>query len=120
MELTMEFETVEDNIHYDGVKDINVLEVSKKLSELFLVDVRQPEEFTGDLGHIPGAQLIVLDTLEDNFDKIPKDKTVVFVCRSGGRSAKASALALSKGYSKIYNLKGGMILWNEMHLKTEV
>ena len=75
MELTMEFETVEDNIHYDGVKDINVLEVSKKLSELFLVDVRQPEEFTGDLGHIPGAQLIVLDTLEDNFDKIPKDKT---------------------------------------------
>ena len=57
-----------------------------------------------------------------NFDpnEIPKDKTVVFVCRSGGRSARATAHALEHGYTNVYNLKGGMILWNELHLETEV
>ena len=114
------FESCENNLHYTGVIDIDPKELSTKLNQVCLVDVRQPEEFTGELGHIPKAQLIVLDSLTENFAKIPKDKVVVFVCRSGGRSARATALALSNGYTEVYNLKGGMLLWNDLHLPTEI
>lgn len=115
----IQFETAEDNLHHHGVKDIDPHELDKKRSQVCLIDVRQPEEFTGELGHIPGSQLIVLDTLSEHMNEIPKNKTVVFVCRSGGRSARATAFATGHGYQSVYNLKGGMLLWNELHLKTE-
>jgi hydroxyacylglutathione hydrolase len=116
----VEFESKEQNLHYPEVMDIEPMELVDKKDQVFLVDVRQPDEFTSDLGHIPGATLIVLDTLSEHFAEIPKDKTVVFVCRSGGRSARATAMAKEAGFTHVYNLKGGMILWNELHFETEV
>jgi rhodanese-related sulfurtransferase len=113
------FSTKEENLHYAGVWDVEPQEVSEKADQVFLVDVRQPDEFVGDLGHIPGAKLIVLDTLMNHLGEIPKDQTVVFVCRSGGRSARAAAFALENGFQHVFNLKGGMILWNELHLDTQ-
>lgn len=73
-----------------------------------IVDVRQPEEYR--LGHIPGAQLFPLGELEAFADKLRAmaEKTVVFYCRSGGRSARASAWASSVlGLPKVINLLGG-------------
>jgi rhodanese-related sulfurtransferase len=119
MSNSVQFETREDNLHYQGVMDVDPRELAKKKDQVVLIDVRQPEEFQGDLGHIPGAKLITLDTLSEHLDEIPKDRTVVFVCRSGGRSARATAYALEQGLQDVYNLKGGMILWNELHLQTE-
>lgn len=117
--MMINFETREENLHYHGVFDIEPKELLKKKDDVCLIDVRQPEEFTGELGHIPGAKLLVLDTLADHLDQLPRDKTIVFVCRSGGRSARAASIALSEGFSDVYNLKGGMLLWNELHLPTE-
>lgn len=114
------FETKEDNLHFEGVLDIEPKELANKTKQVLLIDVRQPEEFHGDLGHIPGAKLIVLDTLTEHLTEIPKDQTVVFVCRSGSRSARAAAIALEEGCQSVFNLKGGMILWNELHLETEI
>lgn len=115
----VQFESKEENLHFEGVMDIDPRELHDKKDQVVLIDVRQPEEFTGELGHIPGAKLIVLDTLPDHMNEIPKDQPVVFVCRSGGRSARAASFALENGYKNIYNLKGGMILWNELHFETE-
>ena len=114
------FDSKEENIHHAGVYDVEPKELSKKMKDVCLIDVRQPDEFTGELGHIPNAKLIVLDTLADHLDEIPKDKTVIFVCRSGGRSGRATAFALQNGYKDVYNLKGGMLLWNDLHLPTEI
>lgn len=114
------FESREENLHYDGVLDIDPKELASKLNQVALIDVRQPDEYAGELGHIPKAELIVLDTLPDLLHKVPKDKTVVFVCRSGGRSARASAIAIANGITDVYNLKGGMLLWNDLHLPTEI
>jgi rhodanese-related sulfurtransferase len=116
----VQFESSEENLHYHGVMDIEPQELAKKKDQVVLIDVRQPEEFQGDLGHIPGAKLIALDTLPDHLDAIPRDRTVVFVCRSGGRSARAAAYAIENGIRNVFNLKGGMILWNELHLQTEL
>lgn len=113
------FESTEPNLHFQGVVDIDPQELAKKKSEVVLIDVRQPDEYTGELGHIPGSKLIVLDNLPEQAHKIPSDRPVVLICRSGGRSARAASFLLSQGRKEVFNLKGGMILWNELHLPTE-
>lgn len=113
------FKTLEENLHFEGILDIDPSEVNERSSELCLIDVRQPDEFTGELGHIPGAKLIVLDVLPENLNDVPRNKPVIFVCRSGGRSARAAAFAKQNGFENVYNMKGGMILWKEQRLPTE-
>ena len=113
------FSSNETNPNLNMVEDVQPDEVFAKRDRLHLIDVRRPDEFSGELGHAPGATLLTLDTLPENMEKIPKDKTVVFICRSGGRSGNATAMAKDQGFANVYNMKGGMLLWNEMGLETE-
>lgn len=114
-----QFTSQTENPHYEGVFDIGPHELKDKLNDVKLIDVRQPDEYTGELGHIANSELMVLDTLPDKLGHLPKDQTVVFICRSGGRSARATAFALMNGFQSVFNLQGGMILWNEMQLPTQ-
>lgn len=102
-----------------NVQDVTPETVWENKDKLCLIDVRRPDEYTGELGHIPGAKLIVLDTLPDHIDELPKDQTIVFICRSGGRSGRASGFAFESGLKNTYNMLGGMLLWNERNLPTE-
>lgn len=115
----MEFKSKEYNPTFEEVFDIDPQEVSKNQASVSLIDVRRPEEFNGELGHIPGSRLITLDTLNAHIQSLPKDKPIVFVCRSGARSANAASTAMAHGYTQVYNMKGGMILWNEYGLDVE-
>lgn len=115
----IQFASKAENPHYEGVFDIGPQELKDKLNDVKLIDVRQPDEYTGELGHIPNAELMVLDTLPDKLGDLPKDKTVVFICRSGGRSARATAFALMNGFQSVFNLQGGMLLWNDLQLPTK-
>lgn len=119
MSHTIKFESAVDNPDIPGVEDVHPEEVLSKKNEVLLVDVRRPDEYTGELGHIPGSQLVVLDILPQEIDNLPKDKTIVFVCRSGARSARASAFAKENGFDSVFNMKGGMIFWNELGYETE-
>ena len=78
-----------------------------------LIDVREPEEFVGELGHIEGALLVPLDALERRLPKLAGyvDREIVVVCRAGARSASAVAMLKRAGFSRIANLKGGMLGW---------
>lgn len=107
------------NPSLNGVQDIDPQELWDHRSQVLIVDVRRPDEFTGELGHAPEAQLMVLDTLPQRIHELPKDKTVVFVCKSGGRSGQAAAYALNEGFTSVYNMKGGMLLWNQVGLDVE-
>ncbi len=115
----VQFESQEENLYFEGVFDIDPRELHAKKDSVLMVDVRQPEEYQGDLGHIPGSQLVALDELPEQIQNLPKNQTIVFVCRSGTRSARAAAFAIEHGYTNVYNLKGGMILWNELEYQTE-
>jgi sulfur dioxygenase len=81
---------------------------------LLVVDVREPEEFVGDLGHIEGALLVPLDALENRLPKLAGyvDHDVVVVCRAGARSATAGAMLRRAGFKRVHNLAGGMLAWN--------
>ena len=79
-----------------------------------VVDVRQPYEFNHD--HIEGSILVPIDGLYSFFQalnkhKIPKDLPILFVCEMGQRSSAASEVAAIAGYTRVYNLMGGMNLW---------
>jgi phage shock protein E len=77
---------------------------------IHLVDVRELHEFNA--GHINGAQLIPLGTIEDSFSSlIPQKDTKIFIyCRSGNRSAEAAKKLVSMGYTNVFDI-GGIITW---------
>lgn len=106
----------------DGVPEVSPGELQTKLghSQLEIVDVRQKEEFTGELKHIPGSKLLTLETeFEVGVDQLDQNKTLVFVCRSGQRSARATMIAQAKGFRQVFNLEGGMLKWNALDLPLE-
>lgn len=78
--------------------------------DVVLIDVREDYEFAA--GHIPEATLIPLGQLSSRLNEIPKDKTVVAVCRSGNRSGQATQLLRQAGFDA-HNMDGGMISWEQ-------
>lgn len=78
--------------------------------EFQLIDVREPNEYA-DANM--GAELIPLATVTNNTDKIRKDIDVVVHCRSGVRSANAIKELEKLGYDNLYNLKGGILAYQE-------
>lgn len=86
-----------------------------------VVDVREPEEFVGELGHIEGALLVPMDSLQPRLPKLSGyiDQPVVVVCRAGARSASASAILLKSGFGDVKNLAGGMLAWAEAGLPVQ-
>lgn len=98
----------------DDVPEITPEELKEHLEMVTLIDVRRPDEFNGELSHIPGAKLITLGPELDTFFKMhDRGDEVVFVCRSGARSGRATLQGRDLGFSKCVNLQGGMLLWNE-------
>jgi rhodanese-related sulfurtransferase len=84
-----------------------------------IIDVREPVEFTGSLGHIKGATLIPLGSLVEKLSAISKDAPAVMVCRSGARSAQATVMLRNAGYPKVANLAGGMLRWRGQRLPVD-
>ena len=76
-----------------------------------VLDVREPDEFRGPLGHIAKARLIPLGDLGKRMEELDKERPVVAVCRAGGRSAHASNLLQKAGFARVANLAGGMLRW---------
>ncbi|HLK80799.1 MAG TPA: MBL fold metallo-hydrolase [Xanthobacteraceae bacterium] len=87
-----------------------------------LLDVREPEEFTGELGHIAGARLIPLRELPERASgelAASKGHDIVVICRAGVRSTTAAAILAGLGFDHVCNLKGGMLDWHEAGLPVE-
>ena len=104
----------------DDVPEITPDEFKSYIGKVTLIDVRRPDEFNGELSHIPGAKLITLGAGLDAFlGAHNKDDEIVFVCRSGARSGRATLQGRSLGFSKCVNLQGGMLLWNERKYPVE-
>ncbi|MEQ1721993.1 MAG: rhodanese-like domain-containing protein [Pseudobdellovibrio sp.] len=120
--MSYEFKTKSANPYFPDIEDVTpqeVLEASKQLEHVKLIDVREVSEYTGELGHAPQTELLVLSTLPEKLQSLPKDKTIVFICRSGGRSAQAAAYVKSQGFNQVHNMLGGMLLWKQLQLPTE-
>jgi hydroxyacylglutathione hydrolase len=116
----MEYKFKNQHKMIDDIPEVEPQQVYENLDSLVLIDVRTPEEYVGELGHVPNS---TLKTLGEDFDSfvhsLDQNKEYVIICRSGRRSAAATDYMRSKGFSHVYNMTGGMILWNDSNLPVE-
>ncbi|PKN56684.1 MAG: hypothetical protein CVU56_14800 [Deltaproteobacteria bacterium HGW-Deltaproteobacteria-14] len=77
-----------------------------------LVDVREPHELRGPLGHIEGAENLPLLELLGGARKLDPAQPLVLICRSGRRSAQAANALRRQGVSTVASVEGGMLAWN--------
>ncbi len=93
--------------------EITVTELAERLSQngkdLVLIDVREPHE--AEIARIPGAKLIPLGDLPARMHELDSSDEIVLHCRSGARSARALRLLRDAGFTRLKNLKGGILAW---------
>jgi molybdopterin/thiamine biosynthesis adenylyltransferase/rhodanese-related sulfurtransferase len=76
---------------------------------LFILDVREPNEY--QINRIPGSTLIPLGELPRRYQELPKQAEIITQCKMGGRSQKALDFLRTVGFSRVKNLKGGILDW---------
>jgi glyoxylase-like metal-dependent hydrolase (beta-lactamase superfamily II)/rhodanese-related sulfurtransferase len=104
---------------FAGLWEVQPDWLEEHLRAVQIVDVREPEEFDGPLGHVPGAVLIPLGTLAQRCAALDRQKPIVAVCRSGARSARATLMLGKAGFDKVANLSGGMLRWRAQRYPVE-
>jgi rhodanese-related sulfurtransferase len=77
-----------------------------------ILDVRSKSEFAG--GHIKGSINIAVDALNNNLNKLDKNKVVITCCASGMRSAAAKSILKSNGFKEVYNGGGWLSLQSKI------
>lgn len=99
-----------------AIPEITATELKARLDggdNLTIVDVREPEEWEiGNLGD-QGARLIPLGEIPARLNELDPEAEIVLQCRSGGRSAKALRYLKERGYTRLLNLKGGIVAWSD-------
>jgi len=85
--------------------------VSRYLKMLVVLDVRSEQEYHGELGHIKGSVLVRPDHLLEDLADFEKERAMVVVCRSGKRSMDALDILKGAGYLNVWNMAGGMLIW---------
>jgi len=73
-----------------------------------MVDVREDDEW--EAGHAPVAVHVPVGQVVDRMDELPTDRTIVCMCRMGGRSGSVAAHLAGAGYD-VRNIAGGMQAW---------
>lgn len=91
-------------------------EDAKDRIDLHLLDVREPDEWAA--GRIAGSQHIPLGELRARIGEVPKDRTILTVCRHGNRSDAAARGLRTLGYTAL-NLDGGVTAWKRAGLPLE-
>jgi len=96
----------------NNIKEIDVLTLKNKLDQskdFVLIDVR--EQFEIEICKIKESIHIPMGLIPIRINEIDSNKTIIVMCKSGGRSAQVCHYLNKNGYLNIYNLKGGIINW---------
>ena len=88
------------------VQELAAMQKSKE--NIVILDVRNQDEY--DFCNIQGL-LIPWSELPSRVSELDPDATIVIHCHAGGRSRKATQFLLEKGFTKVFNLKGGITAW---------
>ncbi|MEQ9186521.1 MAG: rhodanese-like domain-containing protein [Cryomorphaceae bacterium] len=94
------------------MKEISVQELKAKLdsgADIQVIDVREINEY--EYCNI-GAQHIPMGEIMQNLDQLSQKKEVIIHCKSGGRSSAIVNALMSRGFSNVTNLRGGILAWS--------
>lgn len=102
-----------------GIPELPPEWVAAHPSEARLIDVREIDEWKGELGRVPRSELVPLARVEEEAKRWSRDTRIVLICRSGGRSGKAALQLRALGFGEVASMRGGMTAWNERKLPVE-
>lgn len=93
---------------YKNISGTQAERMIKTHDNILILDVRSPEEFMS--GHIPNAINIPADDMKYNMSTLNyyRQSEIIVYCASGIRSKSASDFLVKNGFSKVYNLNGGI------------
>lgn len=93
---------------YNKIESEKASELVNETKQTLVIDVRDAESY--EKGHLANAVNIPFDELEGKISDLEgyKDQTVAFVCNTGNKSGKATQMFVDKGFTKVYNVEGGM------------
>ncbi|MEO1451119.1 MAG: rhodanese-like domain-containing protein [Bacteroidota bacterium] len=97
--------------------DITVRELKERIDNgtaPVMIDVRESYEW--EMQHLDGVRKISLGSIPAFLPELTpelKDQEVVMICRSGGRSGRATQFLANQGFTNVRNLQGGMLAWKE-------
>ena len=84
-----------------------------------LVDVREKDEVAALSFDVPAVVNIPLSEYEDRYNELPKDKELVMVCKSGGRSLRAAGFLVNHDYTHVVNMQHGITRWAQKGFPTK-
>jgi molybdopterin/thiamine biosynthesis adenylyltransferase/rhodanese-related sulfurtransferase len=96
----------------EAIPTISVHELKHKIDgngAFTILDVREPFEY--EIAHIEGAKLIPLGELPERIDELERDREIAAHCKTGKRSAQAVQLLRRAGFTKVFNVAGGIAAW---------
>ena len=95
---------------------VDISELKQRLDageDTLVLDVRSPEEFSGEQGHIRRARNIPLEVLPGRLAELGdyEERPIILVCRTDRRSNQAAQLLTQEGFADVHVAKGGMTAW---------
>ncbi|MDV4111491.1 MBL fold metallo-hydrolase [Elizabethkingia anophelis] len=99
------------DLQTEDVIDIEEFKIWLNREDVQVLDVRNKTEYK--TAHIENAENFFVGILEDDLDKISRDKQVVIHCQSGDRASIAYSLLKKNGFENVKNFSGGMKEWLE-------
>jgi rhodanese-related sulfurtransferase len=81
-----------------------------------IIDIREPDELVGGLGHIDGVEVMPFSALAPTAERWDPEEPVILICRTGRRSARAVSQLEALGLRNLASMTGGMLRWSELGL----
>lgn len=94
---------------YRSITSREAREMLLKRKDVFLLDVRTPEEYRQ--ARLQGGKLIPVNTLTRRLAEIPKTNTIIVYCAVGSRSMPVASFLAANGYNSVYNMSDGIVGW---------
>lgn len=94
---------------YRTITSREAREMLLKRKDVFLLDVRTPEEYRQ--ARLQGGKLIPLDSITRRLAEIPKGSTIIVYCAVGSRSVPVAGFLAANGYRDVYTMSDGIVGW---------
>ena len=95
--------------------------IEGRAADVLVLDVRNPDEYTGELGHIAGSLLIPVPALAQRLADLEphRGREIITVCRSGGRSHTAAGILMQAKFARVVSMEGGVTRWRALGYPVE-
>ncbi len=107
------------NLMGQGVPSVDVKQAAEMQGDdvgALIIDVREPNEYAQLRAR--GAVLLPLGRLNNRVRDLPRDREILLMCRTGGRSANATQFLAANGFENVTNVSGGIVAWHNAGLPT--